>query len=257
MVGWTRPHFPNDPHEDFLGSSGAGKYGDSVVELDARTGQVLSAIDAAGIRDNTIVIWLSDNGATVRSTGTDEIHQGDNGPFRGELGDAYEGSIRTAGMIRWPGQIEPSVSNGMISVHDFLPTLAGLIGAQVPDDRPIDGVDQGDWLLGNQDDSNREHLLSFVGDRLVAVRWRQFRLYPIEFLNSNTNPSIGGYLGSTRELAQFPRAFNIEADPKEMVDVLVSGGNAWLMGPYLQLVAAYKATLVDHPNPPGGNMTRF
>jgi arylsulfatase len=257
MVGWTRPHFPNDPHEDFVGSSGAGKYGDSVVELDARTGRVLDAIDAAGIRDNTIVIWLSDNGATVRSTATDEIHQGDNGPFRGELGDAYEGSIRTAGMIRWPGKIEPGVSNGMISVHDFLPTLAGFIGARIPDDRPFDGVDQGDWLLGNQGHSNREHLLSFVGDRLVAVRWRQFRIYPIEFLNSNTNPSIGGYLGSTRELAAFPRAFNIEADPKEMVDVLVSEGNAWLMAPYMQLIAAYKATLVDHPNPPGGNMTRY
>jgi arylsulfatase len=91
----------------------------------------------------------------------------------------------------------------------------------------------------------------------VAVRWRQFRIYPIEFLNSNTNPSIGGYLGSTRELAAFPRAFNIEADPKEMVDVLVSEGNAWLMAPYMQLIAAYKATLVDHPNPPGGNMTRY
>ena len=257
MVGWTRPHFPNDPHEDFVGSSGAGKYGDSVVELDARTGRVLDAIDAAGIRDNTIVIWLSDNGATVRSTATDEIHQGDNGPFRGELGDAYEGSIRTAGMIRWPGRIEPSLSNGMISVHDFLPTLAGFIGAKIPDDRPFDGVDQGDWLLGKQDHSNREHLLSFVGDRLVAVRWRQFRIYPVEFLNSNTNPSIGGYLGSTRELAMFPRAFNIEADPKEMVDVLVSTGNGWLMGPYMQLIAAYKATLVDHPNPPSASMTRF
>jgi arylsulfatase len=257
MIGWTRPHFPNDPHEDFVGSSGAGKYGDSVVELDARTGQVLDAIDAAGIRDNTIVIWLSDNGATVRSTAPDEIHQGDNGPFRGELGDAYEGSIRTAGMIRWPGRIEPGVSNGMISVHDFLPTLAGFIGAEVPDDRPIDGVDQGDWLLGRQEDSNREHLLSFVGDRLVAVRWRQFRIYPVEFLNSNTNPSIGGYLGSTRELAMFPRVFNIEADPKERVDVIVSVGNAWIMGPYMQLIAAYKATLVGHPNRPGASMTRF
>jgi arylsulfatase len=116
MVGWTRPHFPNDPSEEFIGSSGAGPYGDSVVELDARTGQVLDAIDAAGIKDNTIVIWLSDNGATVTSTVPEEIGGGDNGPFRGELGDAYEGSTRTAGMIRWPGKIKPGVSNEMISV---------------------------------------------------------------------------------------------------------------------------------------------
>jgi arylsulfatase len=256
MVGWTRPHFPNDPDDEFIGSSGAGTYGDSVVELDARTGQVLDAIDAAGIRDNTIVIWLSDNGATVSATAIDEVHQGDNGPFRGELGDAYEGSIRTAGMIRWPGKIEPSVSNEMISVHDFLPTLAGFIGAKVPDDRPIDGFDQGDWLLGKQENSSRQHLLTFVGDRLVAVRWRQFRIYPVEFLPSVTNPSISGYLGNMRETAGFPRIFNIEADPKERVDLGPTGA-AWVLGPYMQLIGQYKATLEDHPNPPAPNMTRF
>ena len=71
------------------------------------------------------MIWSSDNGATVTSTAPEEIGRGDNGPFRGELGDAYQGSIRTAGMIRWPGKIKPGVSNEMIFVHDFLPTLAG------------------------------------------------------------------------------------------------------------------------------------
>ncbi len=256
MVGWTRPHFPNDPSEEFVGSSGTGLYGDSVVELDARTGQVLDAIDAAGIKENTIVIWLSDNGATVTGTVPAEIGGGDNGPFRGELGDAYEGSIRTAGMIRWPGRIKPGVTNEMISVHDFLPTLAGFIGAKVPDDRPYDGFDQGDFLLGKQEKSNREHLLTFVGDRLVAVRWRQFRIYPVEFHDSDTNPSLGGYLGTTRETAGFPRIYNIESDPKERTDVSVSG-NAWVLGIYSKLIGQYKATLKDHPNPPAPNMTRF
>ena len=55
-----------------------------------------------------------------------------NGPFRGELGDALEGSIRTIGMIKWPGKITPRVSNEMVSVHDWFPTLAGIIGAKVP-----------------------------------------------------------------------------------------------------------------------------
>ena len=91
---------------------------------------MLDAIDEAGIRDNTIVIWLSDNGATVTGTVPEEVGGGSNGPFKGELGDAYEGSLRTAGMIRWPGKIEPSVTNEMISVHDFLPTLAGFMGAE-------------------------------------------------------------------------------------------------------------------------------
>lgn len=256
MIGWTRPHFPNDPDDEFVGASGAGPYGDSLVELDARTGQVLDAIDEAGIRDNTIVIWLSDNGATVTSTAIDEVHQGDNGPFSGELGDASEGSIRTAGMIRWPGKIAPGVSNEMISVHDFLPTLAGFIGAELPDDRPYDGFDQGDWLLGKQTTSRRDHLLTFMGDRLVAVRWRQFRIYPVEFVSSNTNPSLGGYLGGIKETAGFPRIFNIEADPKERVDIAPTGA-AWTLAVYSRLIQEYQATLVDFPNPPAPNLTRF
>ncbi len=256
MIGWTRPHFPNDPDDEFIGASGAGPYGDSIVELDARTGEVLKAIDGAGIRENTIVIWLSDNGATVTSTAIDEVHQGDNGPFSGELGDASEGSLRTAGMIRWPGRVKPGVSNEMISVHDFLPTLANIIGAKVPDDRPIDGFDQSPWLLGKQQTSNREHLLTFMGDRLVAVRWREFRIYAVDFISSDTNPSIGGYLGGIKETAGFPRIFNIEADPKERVDIAPTGA-AWTLAIYSKLIRDYKKTLVDHPNPPAPNMTRF
>jgi arylsulfatase len=256
MVGWTRPHFPNDPAEEFVNRSGTGPYGDSVVELDARTGQVIDAIDAAGIKENTIVIWLSDNGATVTSTSPEEIGCGSNGPFRGELGDAYEGSIRTVGMIRWPGKIKPGVTNEMISIHDILPTLAGFIGAKVPDDRPFDGVDQGNFLLGKQDNSNRDHLLTFVGDRIAAVRWRQFRIYPFEFHSSNSNPALGGYLGSTRETAMFPRIYNIEADPGEISDIVIYG-NAWVVGVYSKLIAQYKATLKDHPNPPAPSLTKF
>ncbi len=256
MIGWTRPHFPNDPADEFVGSSGIGKYGDSVVELDARTGLVLDAIEAAGIKDDTIVIWLSDNGPTTTSAAADEIGGGSNGPFRGELGDAYEGSIRTAGMIRWPGKIKPGVTDEMISVHDFLPTLAGFAGATLPDDRPYDGFDQDDFLLGKQEKSNRQHLLTFIGDRLAAVRWRQFRIYPFDIKPVDTNPSYAGYLGAIRETSGFPRIYNIEADPGEIHDITIDG-YGWLLAVYGKLVAEYKATLKDHPNPPAATLTQF
>ena len=254
QIGWTRPHFPNDTEAEFKGKSGVNKYGDSVVELDHRTGEVLDAIRDAGIEDNTIVVWVSDNGPTVTATAREETHAGDTGPFRGELGDAYEGSIRTAGMIRWPGKIPPRVSNEMFAIHDFLPTLAAIVGAKLPNDRPIDGVDQTDFLLGKQEKSNREHLLTFLGDRLAAVRWRQFRYYPLQVVHANN--SMGGYLGSIRENVGFPQVYNIEADPKERADILIEG-YSWTMGPYLKLVYEYQATLKDHPNPPAGNLTKF
>lgn len=256
FVGFTRPHFPNDVSPEFKGKSGAGKYGDSVVELDFRTGEILKAIKNAGIEKNTIVVWISDNGATVTGTAIDELHQGDNGPFRGELGDAYEGSIRTAGMIKWPGKIKPSVSNEMFSIHDFLPTLANIIDAQIPEDRPIDGVDQTDFLLGRQEKSNRNSLITFIGERIVAVRWNQFRVYPVKIHMTGNNPKVGGYLGTMTETAGFPQIYNIEADPKERVDIGPSGGG-WIMGPYLQTVMKYKATLKKHPNPPSPNVTKY
>jgi arylsulfatase len=256
MIGFTRPHFPNDVSNEFKGKSGTGKYGDSVVELDARTGQVLDALKEAGIEDNTIIVWISDNGATVTATALDEIHQGDNGPFRGELGDAYEGSIRTAGMIKWPGKIKSSVSNEMVAIHDFLPTFASILNKDLPSNRPFDGIDQSDFFFGKQEKSNRNSLITFIGDRIAAVRWNQFRIYPMKINYTKNNPEVGGYLGTVTETAGFPQIYNIEADPKERVDIGVNGGG-WIMGPYMQTVMKYKATLKEHPNPPASNVTRF
>ena len=257
MVGFTRSHFPNDVNEEFTGKSGAGKYGDSIVELDFRTGQILDALKDNGFEDNTIVIWLSDNAATVTATAVDEVHQGDNGPFRGELGDAYEGSIRTAGMIKWPGKIKPGTrSNEMISVHDFLPTFANILGQKLPLDKYYDGVDQTDFLLGKQVNSNRNSLLTFVGGRLAAVRWNQYRIYPVTIEHTTNDPSVGGYMGTMVETAGFPQIFNIESDPKERVDV-AANGSGWVLGIYSKIIAGYKQSLVEHPNPPVPNMTKF
>jgi arylsulfatase len=151
------------------------------------------------------------------------------------------------------GKIRQTVTNEMFAIHDFLPTLASIIGADVPDDRPIDGVDQSAFLLGQQDSSSRDYLLTFIGDRLVAVRWRQWRIYPVEFLGSRGNPSSAGYVGTIRETAGYPQIYNIEADPKEQLNVAHTNG--WLVAQYLRLVAQYRATLKDHPNPPAPNLT--
>ena len=65
----------------------------------------------------------------------------------------------------------------MFSIMDFFPTFAGIIGAKIPTDRPIDGVDQIDVLLEKAKSAKREGLLSFIGGDLVAARWKQWRIY--------------------------------------------------------------------------------
>ncbi len=253
-VGFTHTHYPSRSAPEFTGKSRIGNYGDAIMELDARTGQVLDAIKAAGIENNTIVLWLSDN-AAAPTQGPGEDRGGSNGPFRGELGDALEGSIRTVGMIKWPGNIAPRVSNQMVSVHDWFPTLARFIRAKVPTDRPIDGVDQGGFFTGKQPKSNRESLISFIGTEVAAVRWRNYRIYPKQFAASSGNPAMYGLAGARQEGNGFPAIFNIEADPREENNVL--GTSAWVIGPYLKLVGEYLRSLEKYPNPKPVNMTEF
>ena len=254
QVGFTYSHYPLRTAPEFTGKSRIGPYGDAIMELDYRTGQILDAITAAGIEDDTIVIWISDN-AAAPTAGPSDTRFGFNGPFRGELGDATEGSIRTIGMVKWPGTIVPRASNEMFSVHDWFPTLASIIGAKTPADRPIDGVDQSAFITGKQATSNRNSLITFVGDEIAAVRWRQFRIYPKQFVPSPGSPAMNGLAGSRLEGNGFPAIFNIEADPREEVNVV--GTSAWVVAPYLQTIGAYLKSLEQYPNPKAVNMTKF
>jgi len=250
-VGFTHSHYPSVTAPEFTGKS-THRYGDAIMELDHRTGQVLDAIKQAGIEDNTIVIWISDNSASPDAAPWPD-KGGNNGPFRGELGDPTEGSIRVPGMIRWPGKIKPGKNNGMVAIHDFVPTLAAIVGADLPQDRPYDGVDQSAFFLGKQPDSNREHLLTFVNNDIAALRWRHFRLYPKGITSSFNNPAQEGMLGVQVEKNGGPDIFNIEMDPRE--EWSVSGDNAWVLAHWFRLVAEYNQSLKKYPNPPGVTLT--
>ena len=250
-VGWTQTHYPNVTAPEFTGKS-THRYGDAMMELDYRTGQVLDAIKQAGIENNTIVIWLSDNGASPDAAPWPD-KGGSNGPFRGELGDPLEGSIRTVGMIKWPGKIKPGKSNEMVAIQDILPTLAAIIGADLPTDRPYDGVDQSAFFLGKQKTSNREHQITFVNNEIAAVRWRHYRIYPKANTASFNNPRQEGLLGVQAEKNGGPDVYNIEMDPRE--EISIGGDNAWVMAQWLRIVAEYNQSLKQYPNPPGVTLT--
>lgn len=253
-IGWTHSHYPSEPSPDFKGKSSNGIYGDVIMELDYRTGQVLDAIKDAGIEENTIVIWISDDGAGP-SQGPLKYRGGSNGIWAGEIGDGREGSVRTPAMIKWPNKIKPSVRNDMVSIHDFFPTLASIIGAKIPEDRPIDGVNQTDFFLGDQEHSTRESVITFIGTDIVAVRYRHFIIYPRTFVPSPGNPSNLGMMGNYIPNNGYPSIFNIERDPKEEQNIV--GDNAWLFNLYFQIIGDYEKSLVKHPNPAPVEMTNF
>src|SRR5437588_8375229 len=179
---FSMAHFPNLPSKEFAGKSQIGQFGDKLMEGEYHVGQILDTLKELGADENTLVVFASDNGPqgeTVREMGNQGTpDMGNSGPFRGELGEATEGSIRTFCFVRWPGKVRPGTSSyAMFSTMDFFPTFASIIGGKLPTDRPIDGVDQTDVLLGKSTTGNRDSLLTFIGADPVAARWKQWRMY--------------------------------------------------------------------------------
>ena len=161
--------------------------------------------------------------------------------------------MRVIPTIKWPGKIKPGKSNEMVAIHDFVPTLAAIIGADLPTDRPYDGVDQSAFFLGKQPKSNRDHLISFGENEVAAVRWGKFRIYPKAFVGTFGNPSQQGLAGIKIERNAGPDVFDIESDPREMVGL--GGTHAWVLRYYMSIIAEYNQSLKKHPNPPGVNLT--
>jgi arylsulfatase A len=138
----TSPHYPVAPDPEFLGKSGAGDFGDFVVQSDAVVGQVLDALKRNGLADNTLVFFTSDNGPEI----TGEVQPGaydrlkkfghaSMGPLRGCKRDAWEGGHRVPFIARWPGHFPVGATSSETICHvDFLATVAALLGAKLSDD---------------------------------------------------------------------------------------------------------------------------
>ena len=110
----------------------------NVTQMDHAFGRLMKAIDVLDLRENTFVLFTSDNGPAI----TKQHPHGSAGPLRAKKGHLYEGGIRVPGIMRWPGHTTAGrVCDEPISGVDVLPTLCGIAGIEVPDDRRIDGAD--------------------------------------------------------------------------------------------------------------------
>lgn len=144
----SAPHKPVLPHPRFRRRTELGPYGDFVAQVDATVGRVLETIDAAGVADNTLVFYTSDNGSYMyrRDDPNQPDHTDDetiqayragnhtaNGPFRGTKADIWEGGHHVPFFARWPGRIEPGSECGeTICLTDFFATAADVLDAELP-----------------------------------------------------------------------------------------------------------------------------
>lgn len=154
----TSPHYPVVPDAGYVGKTKVGAYGDFVHQTDWSVGQVLDALERAGVSDNTLVIFTSDNGpeitGEVKPGAYDRVLQFDHcssGELRGAKRDVWEGGHRVPFIARWPGRIPAgSVSHEVVCHVDFMATVADILGQELPDNAGEDSVSILPVLLGEQ-----------------------------------------------------------------------------------------------------------
>jgi arylsulfatase len=238
---YTATHYPTRPHPDFAGKTSNGSWADLLLQIDTYNGRLLDAIDALGIRDNTIFIFTADNGPEAAPYGNTTLtvetaSPGSAGPWRGTLFTGFEGSLRVPFAIRWPGKIPAGTSsNEIVHEMDLFPTLARIAGGKVPEDRVIDGRDMSDFFLGKQKKSNREGVIVYMGEEIFGVKWRNWK---VNFKELDT------VFSETREYGM-PRVYNLLTDPQERENVLFP--NTWVPKAALGQLGEHIASLKKHP----------
>ena len=166
---------------------------------------------------------------------------GFSGPWRGGYFTSLEGSNRAPCLIRWPGKVPAGkVSNELVHLVDTFTTLLLAAGAKIPADRQIDGMDMREFLLGDAEESGRDTVLCIQGNRLQAVKWRQWKAHLFE----------QDAMLSTWTPYNMPHLHNLEWDPREEHEV--DFPHAWVVHPMAAAVAAFMKTLaIEPPIKPG------
>jgi arylsulfatase len=234
FIPYTQTHLPVEPSPEFQGKTGNGRWADVLTQLDHYVGKLLDAVEDAGIRDNTIIIFTADNGPEAMIP-----HQGFGGPWRGSYFTGLEGSLRVSFLIRWPGKIPArSVSNEIVHEMDLFPTFATVAGGKVPNDRIIDGFDQTEFLLGKQKESKRESVIIYVGNDLYGVKWRNWKLVTRE---------LDAGFGVPAKTYSVPLIYNLHLDPKEQFPMQEVEKDLWVRYPASQALMDHLATFKKEP----------
>jgi len=169
----TSPHNPIVPNEPWKGKSGLNPYADFVMETDAMVGRVLDAIQDAGIADETLVVFASDNGASkwVKMVkDLEKMGHDASGGLRGYKWRVWEGGHRLPLIVRWPGVVEPgTVNDRLVHQADLLATMADIFEYELPDDAGEDSVSILPLLRGDDKDV-REYAVSCGGSGMPGIR---------------------------------------------------------------------------------------
>ncbi len=173
-------HVPRFPHERFRGTSGMGLRGDAIVQFDWSVGRLIAALRECGVLENTLVILTSDNGPVVDdgyADGAEEALGGHSptGSLRGGKYSAFEGGARVPFIVSWPGVTQRGVvCDSLLSQVDFLPTMASLVGVEVPSSQLADGRSYIATWLGKEGKA-RPYVVTQASNHTLALRTREWK----------------------------------------------------------------------------------
>ncbi len=255
----TRMHVWTHLKPESEGVTGQGVYADGMVEHDGMVGQLLDKLDELGITENTIVMYSTDNGAEL-------LTWPDGGmiPFAGEKNTTWEGGFRVPMAVRWPGKIKPNqVSNEIISMEDWLPTLLAVAGETRIKEKLLTGHQAGDktfkvhldgynflpYFTGQVKEGPREEMYYFTdGGSLSAFRYKDWKL--MFSIQEHHGFDVWIYPFTQRRA---PLLINLRRDPFERAHLEAIGYDKWfiehmfVLVPAMSYVGKFLATFREFP----------
>ncbi len=250
----TRMHYRTNLSPKYDGKSGYGVYADGMMELDDTVGELLKTLDDAGVADNTLVMFSTDNGPAMNSW-----PDGGNTPFAGEKGaGGKEGGFRVPMVVKWPDKIPANTTtDGFMTMEDWLPTLMTAAGAPEVKDKlltqyqaggntykriHLDGYDQTELITG-KGPSKRKDFYYFTETKLHGVRYGDWKFLFVD------QPK---WFRSTQDNLTTPIVTNLKMDPFERFHEARgydewAENRAWTYGPAFEQVGVFMKSLKDYP----------
>ena len=233
FIYWASYALQISASQEFLNAPGVDKnnrQASFMVLHNKHVKQLLGTLESEGIAENTLVVWISDNGPMYAFWPTSGYTL-----LTGAKGDVTEGGVRVPAMAWWPGMIEAGQDpDDFLHVTDLYTTAARLAGAldKIPTDRVTDGIDQTPLLLMGEGQSRRNYMFHYGGDVLGAIRYEEFKVH--------IKASHGGLPGMD--------FFNIRRDPGEKYGQLYPG--LFAVTPIQQLMGQHMGTVAKFPHRP-------
>lgn len=222
-ITYNQPHLGLNLSESFNGISRRGKLGDVMAELDFSINRILAKLEESGIKDNTLIIFSSDNGPWIRFENAITEKYGDTRleigyalPFRDGKGSNWEGGHRVPGIFYWPGIIEGKRELAPASILDVLPTVFSLTGSKLPTDRSIDGRDISGYLIEGEQAAIKEdedYILAYSGTKneVTGIRQGPWKIMTSTYSQLQNNYGFDASIDT-------PLLFQVEQDLSEKIN---------------------------------------